>query len=122
MEGVLGLKEKMLALTNQELDDIDMNPVYEKMKPYPEREYLMRRSGVEHYRLLYWVAQNVNGLNIVEIGSYQGMSTVCLCSNPSNEVFAYDLDFSTLHFNGGPHNLTLMQVPKEEGQEWFHKK
>lgn len=114
----MAIKDKILFLTNSELDAIDMLPVYYLMKPYPEREYLLSKSGIEHYRFLYWIAQNVNNKNIVEIGAYQGLSTACLSSNESNEVFSYDLDFSTIHFRETPHNVNFIPVP-DNNPEYF---
>lgn len=111
------LEKKVLQLTNEELDRINMDAEYENMKPYPEREYLYEISGVEHYRFLKWIANQISGQNIVELGSFNGLSTACLSSNKKNEVFAYDIDFTTLHFEEIPYNVTLEKVTG--GLEWF---
>lgn len=114
------LKNKIISLTNKELDSIDMSEAYDILKPFPEREYLFGKSGTEHYRLLYWLSKNVSDYNIIEIGAFNGLSTACLSVNKKNEIFCYDLDFSTLHFESIPNNVTLMQV-KNGDSEWFDK-
>jgi len=59
-------------------------------------------AGENHYRLLAYLSHQFNGAQLVDVGTYQGMSALALASNPANAVISYDIvdgltrDFSDL--------------------------
>jgi hypothetical protein len=93
----------MTLPTKEELDSIDMMPIYNKFWPVPEREYLLAPAGVEHYRLLKWISDNVEFANmpmrnqILEIGTYMGFSAGCFASNEKRFIYSVDISFDFYH-------------------------
>lgn len=119
MINTTAFKEKIASLTNPELDSLDMSEPYDIMYQTPERENMLCRSGLEHYRLLFWITQTFSNILITELGVFNGIGTACLCANKTNYVFAFDLDFSTLHFISPPVNVTFNKVDKTKDTEYF---
>lgn len=74
--------------TNQELDKIDMN-IFEDYVDEFYFPYFSQKSGQEHYRLLKWFGENVNG-PIVDIGTHRGMSALAL-SGMKRNIITYDI-------------------------------
>lgn len=108
----------MILPTKEELDAIDMEPVKAMFQKVPETRFLTMKAGEEHYRLLRWISEKHNEIMIAELGSYMGLSTVCLAWNKENVVYAYDVDFSLLKWKEQPKNVDLIQV---KDQSFFHE-
>lgn len=53
---------------------------------------LLGPPGVEHYRLLAYLAQQFNHGTIIDIGTHKGCSALALSTNPSNRVYTFDLE------------------------------
>jgi len=113
--------EKILQLTNAELDDIDMMPIYEQFPAIPEREYLLNKSGIDHYRLLVWLSlqaeRNGTSSSIIELGTYQGLSAACLAVNPSIYLSSFDTDFRYLQWKAplsSSKNIRFLLVNDED--------
>lgn len=91
----------MLKLpTNAELDAMDMSAIVAHFHDGPEIELLSAPSGVEHYRLLAWLANEYVANDIREIGTFRGYGAMCLASHPSNEVTTYDINFENVDIVG----------------------
>lgn len=107
----------MTLPTKEELDALDMMPIYNQFRPVPEREYLLAPAGAEHYRLLKWVSHNIQGV-FDEIGVYMGLGTACLASSLKNVVTGWDVDLQFLNWRSTPVNVHLSFSINEE---WYSK-
>ena len=52
----------------------------------------------EHYRLLTYLANQYNGINIIDAGTYQGLSALALAQNPNNKIWSYDIEKKEIPF------------------------
>jgi hypothetical protein len=53
----------------------------------------------EHYKLLTYLSFQFNDSLILDLGTFDGMSAICLAQNPTNRVISYDIvdkDFSDI--------------------------
>jgi hypothetical protein len=53
--------------------------------------YFYDPPGREHYRLLAWFSNQLNGETIFDIGTYRCLSAFALSYNPNNKVISYDI-------------------------------
>jgi hypothetical protein len=75
--------------TNQELDALDM----EQFAAYIDedyKDYFRWASGKEHYRLLFWLSDKIQG-PVYDIGTHRGMSSLAL-SGMKSPVISYDIN------------------------------
>lgn len=47
--------------------------------------------GREHYRLLAYLASQMNGQTIIDIGTHKGGSALALSVNPTNTIYSFDI-------------------------------
>ena len=71
--------------TNAELDSIGLNLSNAILKETYSAQFYAKKSGVEHYRLLSYLASKVKG-KIVEVGTYEGLGALAL-NNGKVETF-----------------------------------
>jgi hypothetical protein len=89
--------------TNEILDSMNLDSITKYFKFFPEVEngdknYLVQKSGDQHYRLLSWFSTQFNDCEISEIGTCDGMGLLSLCFNSRNKVFSYDImDYQRKH-------------------------
>ena len=64
-------------------------------------------AGEEHYKLLTYITHTLNNIKIVELGTHNGISSLCLSDNPTNKVRTYDIKnlYNNKH-NGVYNNIT----------------
>jgi hypothetical protein len=77
-----------IKLENSVLDSLDMKSLESKITTY--HDYFTLMSGQEHYRLLRYLAKEING-PIVEIGTHAGTSVVALSSGTDHPIVTYDI-------------------------------
>jgi hypothetical protein len=53
--------------------------------------YFHLLSGIEHYRLLAFMAEHFQGAVFLDIGTFLGASALALSYNPANMVYSYDV-------------------------------
>ncbi len=58
-----------------------------------ERNRFLKASG-EHYRLLIYLAHQIENGVLYDVGTLRGASAIALASNPSNDVVSWDIDES----------------------------
>jgi hypothetical protein len=51
----------------------------------------MGEAGKEHYKLLAYLAEQVQGRDIFDIGTHRGASALALSSNPANHIYSFDI-------------------------------
>lgn len=103
----------MILPTKEQLDAMDMEPVKRMFHNVPETKFLTMEAGKEHYRLLRWLSESQTGIVISEVGTYMGLSTVCLAWNKLNPVISYDVDYSVLKWRQRPDNVACIKMPNE---------
>lgn len=83
---------KILNVTNEELDSIDLS-IYKdySKKVLNYREWFFEKSGKEHYRLLAYIGSLYIDENILDIGTYKGFSALALSKNKKNKIYSYDI-------------------------------
>ena len=55
-------------------------------------EWFFHPAGKEHYRLLIRISELLEGSNIIDVGTYEGSSSLALADNNSNHVFSFDIN------------------------------
>jgi hypothetical protein len=92
-----------LAITNEELDNIDLSPYSQRINSLEYQQYFMSKSGQEHYRLLSYISQKNNLINILDIGTLKGCSALAFSVNETNKVHSFnvgdELDLNLLPSN-----------------------
>lgn len=107
---------KIKKPTLEEVNSVDLSPMYSLFKFFPEVtngdiNYLERPAGVEHYRLLGWLSNQIDNSIISEVGTCDGMGLLALCLNQSNKVLSYDIqDYTMKHLT--PSNGTRVICDK----------
>ena len=80
-----------LTITNEELDNIDLFPYSQRINSLEYQGYFMSKSGQEHYRLLAYISQNVNLIDILDIGTLKGCSALAFSVNQSNKIRSFNI-------------------------------
>lgn len=84
--------EKINTITNEYLNKIDLSKYDKILDIDPEyKNYFYSESGREHYRLLVYISNLFNKINILDIGTNRGFSAIALSDNKNNTVVSYDL-------------------------------
>ena len=63
--------------------------------------------GGEHYKLMTYIANEVNGENIVDAGTYQGLSCLSLAQNKNNTIYTYDIFPVNIPFLNAYENVVI---------------
>ena len=80
-----------LTITNEELDNIDLFPYSQRINSLEYQGYFMSKSGQEHYRLLAYISQNDNLIDILDIGTLKGCSALAFSVNQSNKIRSFNV-------------------------------
>ena len=73
------------------LNEVFSLPLHDLVFP-SSRNWFFEAPGVEHYKLLSYIANNFTGITIMDIGTNVGSSAIALAINDSNKVISYDLE------------------------------
>lgn len=75
----------------------------------------------EHYKLLTYLTKIVENETIIDAGTYQGMSCLCLAQNKNNNVFTYDIFSVNIPFLSSYKNVSIMTRDINlESEEFIH--
>ena len=110
-----------LSITNEELDNIDLFPYSQKINSLEYQQYFMSKSGQEHYRLLAYISQNDDLVDILDVGTLKGCSALAFSVNSKNKVRSFnvgnefDLNYTPINaefiidnvLNGNYNNIIL---------------
>lgn len=85
--------EKILNVTNAELDSIDINSLVKDYVSYSDwiLRYMPVSSGTEHYRLLVYISSLFENELLFDVGTNRAMSAMALSHNKKNKVKSYDV-------------------------------
>lgn len=78
-----------ITLDNETLDALDMKSIESKITTY--HDYFTLPAGQEHYRLIRYLANQING-PIVEIGTHAATSVVALSADTIYPIVTYDIE------------------------------
>jgi len=82
---------KFDEIKNEDLDNIDLISLSDRIKSDEYKRYFLSRSGMEHYRLLSFVSQMNNDIQILDIGTLKGCSALAFSINKSNNIISIDV-------------------------------
>jgi hypothetical protein len=77
-----------IELNNEVLDALDMESAVEHLCVY--QEYFTLKSGQEHYRLLRYLASEINS-NVTEFGTHAGSSAIAMSLDTTYKILTYDI-------------------------------
>jgi hypothetical protein len=76
-------------------------------------------AGKEHYRLLEHLSHQFSNSTIIDIGTYTGLSAFALSTNPTNQVFSFDIELkSGLPTKPNIHYYTDNLMTPEGREKW----
>ena len=84
---------KILEITNDQLDSIDLS-AYKKLTNSIDtpKEWFYLESGREHYRLIAYISTLFQESQLLDIGTYQGSSSIAMSYNSNNSVISFDVN------------------------------
>ena len=80
-----------LSITNEQLDNIDLFPYSQRINSSEYQGYFMSKSGQEHYRLLAYISQNNDLVDILDVGTLKGCSALAFSVNSKNKVRSFNV-------------------------------
>jgi hypothetical protein len=80
-----------LSITNEQLDNIDLFPYSQRINSSEYQGYFMSKSGQEHYRLLAYISQNDDLVDILDVGTLKGCSALAFSVNSKNKVCSFNV-------------------------------
>ena len=81
---------KILDVSNQELDQLDTNFI-NQYNFFHDISYFHGPAGKEHYRLLMYVSEIFNKEILFDVGTHRCMSAAAMSASMKNNVISYDL-------------------------------
>ena len=88
-----------------EVSKIDISHLVDNVTRPAHKKLILSDAGTEHYKLLVYLTKQLNDSIIVELGTHNGTSSLCLCENKTNKVITFDIrDVYTV--KNKPSNLT----------------
>lgn len=64
----------------------------------------------EHYRLLTYLTNKLNGIRIIDAGTYRGLSCLAFSQNPNNKVYTYDIEPRDISFLSKKDNVVVKNL------------
>lgn len=94
-----------MKISIEAVSKIDLSHLVDNITRESHKKLIMSEPGQEHYKLLTYLTNQLNNTIIVELGTHNGTSSLCLCENKTNKVITFDLrDIYTV--KNKPSNLT----------------
>jgi hypothetical protein len=89
MEKILS---EILKIDKDQLNSIDLNR-YEKLTSSIDtpKTWFYMESGIEHYRLLAFISTLFQNSHFLDIGTFQGSSSIAMSYNSKNSVTSFDV-------------------------------
>lgn len=80
-----------MKIVKEDITKIDLSYLVDNITREEHKKLIMSPAGKEHYKLLAYFTRQLNNAIIVELGTHNGTSSLCLCDNISNKVITFDL-------------------------------
>jgi hypothetical protein len=100
------MKEIILNLNNNILDELDMS-MSKHINNDEYKNYYSEASSKEHYRLLTYISNIFNNVNILDIGTLKGCSALSLSTNKLNKIYSFNVD-NQLELIDKPENIQFI--------------
>jgi hypothetical protein len=65
--------------------------------------------GRQHYRLLMYLSNQFNDVDIFDIGTHRGSSALALSHNKNNRVYSFDIENRPKNYKNKPENVEFVQ-------------
>jgi hypothetical protein len=111
-----------IKLDVESINNVDLS-LHEKFCEWtPNSKYFQLPPGQEHYKLIAYLASQIDGNVILDIGHYQGMSSIALAHNPMKIVKSYDIaNCLPPQEHGKLTSMNLPNVALSVGTEYVYK-
>ncbi len=84
---------KIISISKEELNNIDFSKYKDSTDKFGSpKGWFYMDAGYEHYRLLAYISGLFKKQTLLDIGTYQGSSSIALSFNKNNKVISFDLD------------------------------
>ena len=80
-----------MKIIKEDVTKIDLLYLVDNITREEHKKLIMSPSGKEHYKLLTYLTRRLNNAIIVELGTHNGTSSLCLCDNILNKVITFDV-------------------------------
>jgi len=96
-----------MEINYENIRNTDLSHLIPLTKRQGLKQIINGPAGEEHYKLLGYITHTLNNSKIIELGTHNGASSLCLSDNPTNEVRTYDVeDLYNNEHNGVYNNIT----------------
>ena len=80
-----------MKIIKEDVTKIDLSYLVDNITREEHKKLIMSPPGKEHYKLLTYLTRRLNNAIIVELGTHNGTSSLCLCDNILNKVITFDV-------------------------------
>lgn len=80
-----------MKIQKSKIHEVDNSDLIDLISRQEHKNIINGQPGVEHYKLLRYVASLVNDSLIVELGTHNGTSSTAMSTNTSNNIITYDV-------------------------------
>lgn len=77
-----------------ELTKLDLVGLSNNIKSEEYRSYFLSEPSKEHYRLLSYISLSEDNINLLDIGTLKGCSSLAMSINAKNKIFSFDVSNS----------------------------
>lgn len=80
-----------IGILREDIAKINLSGVADKIDNDQYRQYFLEERGVEHYKLLAWIATLFGDSKIFDIGTHYGNSSIAMSYAKNAKVVSYDI-------------------------------
>lgn len=80
-----------MKINREEVKKINLSHLIDSINREEHKKLITSDAGKEHYKLLTYLTKQINNGIIVELGTHNGTSSLCLCENKNNTVITFDI-------------------------------
>lgn len=88
---VLDMLTGNLNSLKSEVSKIDLSSVAASMNDSAHRDYIQRDAGIEHYKLIAWIASQFQPHTVMDIGTHYGNSSLAMSLDKNAKIISYDI-------------------------------
>lgn len=80
-----------MKITKSDISSIDMSTYVDYITRPDHKKIFLDPPGKNHYRLLAYLSMLLDNINILELGTHHGTSSLAMSINKKNTVITYDI-------------------------------
>jgi hypothetical protein len=80
-----------MKIIKNNVNKIDLSHLVDNVSREIHKKCILMEAGREHYKLLTYLSHQIQNGIIVELGTHNGTSSLCLCENLNNQVITFDI-------------------------------